>query len=539
MSYVRYPVPTYVDPGLQTGSRVFQGLTNPALPGVAPRIGVQVQGRTNQGFTTQAPKPAGYVDEPGKSRIQKKLTASTNFFGVVDLGLTLQIDTIGVARPFPRTITGRDPQDAPQRALKSRFYRVVKNAQGVVDLGLTLQIDTSGSSAAIPPVAKAPRQAHNPEQVSLESRTFFPKSVRTGVVDLGLTLQIDTASSYSAVPPRVYRNPEAHSIPGAEPQSHTVGALVPVVAGVVDLGLTLQIDTSGNLPAAPRLGIAIAGGTNQYAKVKAPDNPAPETPLLESRGFVYYNAAPPIYRAIVPGSTNQGYIFEQVPVEVPVTPPSKLIKGYASPGTGQVDLGLGLNIDTTGAARPFPKTVRGRDTIETPGHDLGSRWFKGYVSQFAQIDLGINLNIDTTGTAVPLSKGLRGRTPADSPQSYLESRIYLGRKNATGVVDFGLILGIDTGGAAAQRPVITRGRDTIDPIQRLLDSRFFVVRKNAEGQVDLPLVFGIGVDGLSGSTITYGRFDRGTPAGGYDQGAPEAGYDQASPAPSYDQGSPA
>jgi hypothetical protein len=464
MSYIRYPVPSHDPPGLGNVSRVYAALTTPEGP------------QTHSGAAA--------------------------------LDLTFTVDTSGTARQRARVVRGRDAHFHQQVELGSRAFRVKKFNAGVVDLALTLTVDsagiakhfaaadvpltftfdTSGASTTRPKVIRQPLEAHSPQQRQLDSRFSKPLARHAGAADLPLTLGISTdgTSTTPQVSRKVHRALEAHSYPDPQPVSQTLQPLTAlnVVTGSAALDLTLNIATEGtsSSPQTPRVGVAVAGGTNLGGKVRAIEQDGPVTPLLESRGFVYYHAAPPIYRVIVPGSTNQSFTANpvvQAPAEVPV--PSRRFRGYAGPTThsGAVDLGLTFNVSTDGTRRTRPTVTQGKTPFQYAQFELGSRRYKGFAGAATHngaVDLGLTLTVDTSG------------------------RITVRRSSVTTP----LTLDIATAGYAVKRSSVTL------PLAFNVDT---VGRVAMRSSVTLPIVLTIGTDGdILGAGLT-GHFDRPTPGG--------------------------
>jgi hypothetical protein len=91
-----------------------------------------------------------------------------------------------------------------------------------------------------------------------------------------------------------------------------------VVSAAVAVGVAPAPSTIGGTTSTPRVGLVVAGGSNTSAVVRsAPATYTTHVPKLPVPAvFVFVNSAPPIYNAIVAGSTNQD--FRMQPVTQPV-----------------------------------------------------------------------------------------------------------------------------------------------------------------------------------------------------------------------------
>jgi hypothetical protein len=376
-------------------------------------------------------------------------------------------------------------------------------------------------------------------------------------VDLGLTLAIDSAGSILSRPQLFHRALEPHSYPFPESVSRSYQALTAsnVVTGSVDLGLTLDISTSGARLGGVRLGIARPGGTNQGFTTRAVDNPGPETVLLESRGFVYYHAAPPIYRSIRPGQTNQGFTFKAPDPEAhpPVERP-RLVKGASSSSTkfGAVDLGLSLNIATEGTAKGAGRVRRGLEPHSTPELPNQSRtYFRLPRRWTSSVDLPLTLDISVSGQGRVIGRHLKAPPPQEFPEKPNISRTYFRLpQRHSGTVDLGLSINVSTSGTTQgigrhlkapppqefpQTPNLSRSYFRLPkrhPGAAGLQLTFGVVTagtRKTTGSVTFPIVFNIGTEGSILGAGVVGHFDRPTP-GGRSRATPGAGqFDRPTP----------
>lgn len=327
MSDVKYAVPAHNTPGLTTGSRIFGALTQ-AAPIV---VAVAVQGFSNQGLVNHQ-VPVETVETKPSRIVEKKVAAFTEHFGVVDVPLTVTFDTAGDYTPLARKVQGREAHfPHVEREQTSRLHRPIAQHTGIVDVPLTVTFDTQGVST---PLARTVQGRPTVElHVEREQTSRYYKTIaqHAGVADVPLTLDFSTEGSVLAPSNKVYRALEPHSHKLAEPVSRLYQALEPVAP-----------------VAPPSLGIAIAGSTNQWSNVRQVPVEPPFKVELQSRPFFYIASAPPIYRVIYPGSTNQGFIFAE-PVEPVVDyPATRLFKGSVATVFGVVDLPLTLDFAVGG-----------------------------------------------------------------------------------------------------------------------------------------------------------------------------------------------
>lgn len=431
MSYIRYGVPT-TEPGLNTVSRVVSAI----------------------------PEPTGPQTHSGS----------------VSFDLTLTFDTSGTLRQRARVIRGRDAHKEPDKEQTSRIYRrLIARQFGVVDLPLTLTFDTAGT-ATVQVKAKVYKalEPHSYPDAQAGSR-IIPGVTRTTQSSADLDLTVGFATEGTAFTPqpsrKVHRAREPFQYDLAEPVSRVFQALAAKVSGAASLDLTFNIATEGTAsgPQPVRIGVARAGQQNVGQQVRAPEPQALDTVPLESRGFVYYHAAPPIYRVIVPGSTNQSFsAYPVVQPAAPEVPPSRRIKGYSSAGPtthfGAASLDLTITFDTTGTARGIPRVVRGRDAHREPDKEQTSRIYRRQIARHSgSASLDLTITFDTAGAnrrppnrAIVQGGTNRGPvfapTPQNDPVAPLGSRTFKGKQVFAAAVDLPLTVNFDTSGVSRRPP---------------------------------------------------------------------------------------
>jgi hypothetical protein len=303
--YTRHAVPSHRGATLQQlRSRVFSGLEAVTAGSATHSGAADLQ-------LTLGISSAGTVTRKG---------ASATF------GLTLGIDTTGTVIGGVVAAPTLYRNTAPSTTLRGPFSRVFHGATpsesvfGSSELGLSLGIVSAGTVT------------------------------RLGGAALGLTLGIATQGTVTR--------------PGAAALGLTLGissaGTVTRKGAAASLDLTFGVSTDGTVEAvtAVRLGVATAGRTNQGFLARPPEVSAKQA-LLESRALAFLATAPPIYRAIVQGGTNQGFVFRAGPqpkLEYRQLY-SRIFAGLPTDGIevvlGAASLGLTVDLATTGFVKRF------------------------------------------------------------------------------------------------------------------------------------------------------------------------------------------
>lgn len=450
MSYARYGVPQ-PEPGLTPASRIFQALGGE--PSGSATLAITI-GHTTSGSASAIPKvnrarvPFDYPQPETRSRMFHELTntVASDPTGSATLPIVVTHTTSGTASAIPKVARAKEPFDYESRELQSRLYRVIRPATGSSTLPITVSHTTSGSSVGLAGVVegRTPFDYPIPEPTS---RLFRAPAPASGSATFPITIGI-TSNGFSGsppqIPPRAHRAKEPFDYPQPEPVSRIFQALTHWINGSASLPITIGISTAGSVSGAatPRLGVAIQGSTNQGFSTRAPSNPGPETIPLESRSFVYYHAAPPIYRPIVPGSTNQHYTavpLKQPPVEQ--FPPSRIytirVTGAAS---GSSTLPIVIGHTTSGLSSSQPKVVRAKPIEERAEPESRSRLFHELTTPdviTGSSTLPITIGFTTAGappaSPIRLSVITQGSTnqfagtptpPKDPPEVFRPTRWY-------------------------------------------------------------------------------------------------------------------
>lgn len=373
MSYIKYgvPNPPQTQPG--EGSRLYQ-----AFAVLAPQVPKTVRAPT---------EPDLPEERQLESRVYWVVAAGGTVFGVADLALIFTLDTAGAAFPLGRVTQGRDAHFPEQGKLESRLFRPASLRPGTAELALTFTLDTAGTGRPLARVVLG-REAPGYDQRLLESRLYRPAGYRSGVADLALVFTLDTTgvASSGAVLPKLHRALLRPENPELEQVSRTFAAFAA---------------TGGYAPVSTPVPI-IPGSTNQGGKLKGVEQEPPESVLLESRTFFYLHTAPPIYRVIIPGGTNQGFQFQPlVQPAVEAFGPSRRFKGYAPTAVfGAADLALTFLLDSTATARPLARVVRGLDPHFLERGRLDSRVFRPATLRHGAADLALTFALDSTGRVV-------------------------------------------------------------------------------------------------------------------------------------------